>query len=71
MLTQRLFGDERLQLGDDGVVPAEREVGVDALLEGREAEVVEPPGPDLRERLAAKLRKRRTAPEGQRFAQQR
>ena len=41
-LAQRVLGDERLELGDERGVPAEREVCVDPLLERREAQLLEP-----------------------------
>ena len=45
-LAERVLGAERLELGDERQVAAERELGVDALLDRGEAELVEPLGLD-------------------------
>ena len=41
-LSQRVVGDELLQLADQLTVPAEGEIGFDSLLLGTEAKLVEP-----------------------------
>ena len=48
-------------------VPAELQVGVDALLERRQTQVVEPSAFDLREGLRRELRQRGAAPETDRL----
>ena len=40
-LAQRVLGDQRLELADELGVAAERELGVDALLERRHAQLLE------------------------------
>ena len=69
-LAVRMLGDQRLELADQARVAAEREVGLDPLLERRQPELLEPAGLDPRERLLAELGQRRPAPEGERLAQQ-
>jgi len=69
-LSERVPADERLELGDELVVPAECEVGVDAILQARELLLCEPSALPLRERLL-ELGKRRAAPECQCFPQPR
>ena len=49
-LAMGVLRDQRLQLADQLGVAAERKVGLDALLERREAQVVEPAALDLGER---------------------
>ena len=68
-LAKWTVGDERLQLRDELVVVAEREVGIDALLERRQARLFEPACRSLREGLVGDLRQRRAAPEGESLAQ--
>ena len=70
-LAQRVLGDERLELADELRVAAEREVGVDPLLERREAELLEPDDRGLRERLVGEVGERGAAPERERLAQRR
>ena len=49
---------------------AEREVGLDPLLERRQPQILEPSRLDARERLVGELGQRRPAPQGERLAQQ-
>ena len=49
-------------------VAAERELGVDPLLEGCQQDLLQPPTGDLGERLVLEIRERRPAPERQRIA---
>ena len=67
-LAVRLAGDELLQLGDELHVAAERKVGVDPLLERREAELVEVRG-RLARRLSCEIGERGTAPEREGLSQ--
>ena len=68
-LAQRVLRDKRLQLGDQVAVAAEREVGLDPLLDCRQPKLLQPRDLDLRKRVVRKLRQRRAAPERERFAQ--
>ena len=61
---------ERLELADELRVPAELEIGGYALLEGGEAQVLEPGDRALRERLVRELDERGPAPEHKRFVQE-
>ena len=70
-LAQRVLGDEGLELGDERRMPAEREVGVDPLLERREAQLLEPLAGRGGERLVGEVGERRPAPEVERLAEQR
>ena len=56
-------GDERFELGDELMVAAERKVGLDALLERAQAQLVEASGLGPRERLGDELGERGAAPE--------
>ena len=67
---ERVLGDERLELRHQVVVAAERQVGVDPILERREPQLLEPSDLAVRERLAAKLGERLPVPERERVAQQ-
>ena len=58
----RVTGDELLQLGHELLVAAEREVGVDSILERREAEGAEVRGRSAG-RLGRQVGERRPAPE--------
>ena len=64
-LAQRLLRDERLQLRDELVVSPQLEVGLDALLLGREPQLLEAGDLGLREVLVPELGERRAAPERQ------
>ena len=68
-LAQRLGLDERLELGDELGVAAQREVGLDALLDDDGAQLLEPGDLRLRERLVDEVGERRAAPERERLAQ--
>ena len=65
-LPERVRGDQRLELGQDVLVAAEREVGLDPILERGEPQVLEPPDLVLRERLVREVGERRAAPERER-----
>ncbi len=65
-----MLADQRLELADQVRVSAEREVGLDPLLERGEAQVLEPRGLRLRERLVCELRQRRPTPELECLAQE-
>ena len=67
----RVLGDQRLELADQLGVAAEREVGLDPLLERRQPQVLEPAALGLGERLVRELGERRPAPERERLAQHR
>ena len=66
-LAQRVLAHERLELADHLCVAAEREVCVDALLEGDQAQLLEPRDLLLGERLVVEVRQRRAAPQRQRL----
>jgi hypothetical protein len=68
VLAQRVLGDERLQLAHQVGVAAARQVRVDARLERRPAQLLQPRDLDLRERLEGEVGERRPAPERQRLA---
>ena len=68
-LAQRLGLDERLELGDELGVTAQRQVGVDALLDDDGSQLLEARDLRLRERLVDEVRERRSAPERERLAQ--
>jgi hypothetical protein len=62
--------DQRLELRDDVVVAAERQVGLDALLQHRQLQLLEPRDLDAAERLGGELGQRRAAPAVERLAEQ-
>ena len=64
-LAERVCPRQRLQLGDERVVAAAAEVGVDPVLRAGEPELVEAGDLGLRERLVEEVRECRAAPEGQ------
>ena len=68
-LAQRVLAHERLELADHLRVAAERQVCVDALLDGDQAQLVEPRDLLLGERLVGEVRQRRAAPQRQPLAQ--
>ena len=70
-LAEWMLGDEAVQLGGHVVVPAEREIGLDPLLDCREPELLEPRDLALRERVVGEVRQRWAAPDLERFAQRR
>ena len=69
-LVERVLGDQRLELGDDAAAVAERELGLGAVGQRGQAQVVEPGGGGG-ERLARRVGQRRAAPERERLAQRR
>jgi hypothetical protein len=62
-------GDERLQLADQIRLAPEGEIGVDALLQRREAHVVQPPNLGLRKRGKGQILQGRPPEQSERFAQ--
>ena len=66
-----MLGDEPLELGHDVGVAAERQVGVDALLQRRGVALLEPGDLGLRERLVRDVGQSRPAPQRERLAQPR
>ena len=64
-----MCGDERLQLADQIRIRAEGEIGVDSLLQRREAHVVQPSNLGLRERGKGQILQRRPPEQRERFAQ--
>jgi len=68
-LTERLAGDERLELWRHGCVLPEGQLGVDAILDAVEAQLRQARRLEHGERLA-ELRERLAAPQGERFAEQ-
>jgi hypothetical protein len=63
-----VFRDESLELGDQRVVTAKRQIGLDAVFERGEPELLEPPHLALSERLVGEVCERRPAPERERGA---
>ena len=68
-LAERVALDERLELTDQLVVPSEREVGVDPLLERGQTELLEPSDLRLGERLVREVGEGRPAPERERVTE--
>ena len=66
----RLLVRERLELGDQPAVLAERQFGLDALLERGEPQLVEPRDRRHGERLVGEVRERRPPPQRERRLQQ-
>src|SRR5207247_781371 len=62
-LAKRVLGDQGLELADRLVVPPERDVGVDPLLERSEAKILQPADLRLGERLVSEIGQRRPPPE--------
>ena len=62
-------GDQPLQLRDESGVPAQLQIGVDALLERRQPELFEGRDLRLREGLVGEIHQRRSPPQPQRRAQ--
>lgn len=69
-LAQRMRGDEPLELADEVVVFAEREVGVDPILERGQPSLFEALRFRGRERFEREIRKRRAAPQRERLVQE-
>src|SRR5919201_335613 len=68
-LTQRMQGDQRLELRDEVGVTAERQIGVDPPLQGGGALLLEPGDLGLREALVGDVGQRRTTPQPERLPQ--
>ncbi len=68
-LAQRLLCDERLELGDERLVPSKREVRVDPLLERQEPQLFEALDLRLGEGLVREVRQRLASPQRERLAQ--
>ncbi len=66
---QRMLDDERLELDDELLVASELEIGLDPLLLGGEAELVEARDLGLSEVRVSELRQRGAAPERERLPQ--
>ena len=66
---QRMLADEPLQLGDQRAVPADGEVGLDALLQAHDSPLLEPGDLGLGKAVEHELRQRRPSPERQCFLQ--
>ena len=64
-----MLAHERVELADQRRVPAEREIGVDSILERREALLLEPGSLALRKRLVREVPQRRAAAQRQRLPQ--
>ena len=64
-----MLGDQGLELGDERGVAAEGEVGVDAVLERVETQLLEPADLVLGEGLVGEVGQRRAAPEIERLSQ--
>src|SRR5215217_158980 len=62
--------DKRFQLADQLRVAAQRELGLDALLDGGQVKLLKPGDLALRKRLVRELGERRAAPQRERLAQQ-
>ena len=61
-----VLGDERLELGDERELAAERELGVDPLLDRRQPQLLEPLDLDPRERLELEVGERPSVPQSAR-----
>jgi hypothetical protein len=70
-LTQRVLADEHANLGDELRVPAQREVGIEPLLDGAQTELSESAALDLHESNRVEIGKRLAAPEVECLAQPR
>ena len=68
-LSQRMHGDERLELAHELRMPPERKVGLDPLLEGRNAPFLEACDLVLCERVMGEVGERGSAPERERLEQ--
>ena len=64
---KRVCAQERLRLGDDLPVMLERQLGVEQLLDRGEAQLLQPAGVVLRERLELRVGERASAPQLQRL----
>ena len=70
-LSQWILPDERLQLGDDGTMPSELEIRIEALLERTESQVVQPRDLGLRPGLEPQVSQRLPPKQRQRLPQRR
>ena len=70
-LAQRMLAHERLELARDLGVPPAREVGVDAVAQAGEPQILQPRDLGLGEALVGDVRERRAAPQRERLAQRR
>ena len=70
-LAQRMLAHQRLQLGHDLGVTAERQVGLEPQLERDQPQLLQPRDLVARERLVLEIRQRRPPPERQRLTQRR
>src|SRR5262249_8372051 len=70
-LAERVLGDERLQLRDQLVMSAERQVGLDPIADRRQPELLQPRDLTLGERLTPEIGQRLAVPERERIAQTR
>ena len=68
-LAERLRLDQRLELGHELGMAAEREIGLDALLKRNRAEIFEPGDLRLREGLVGEVGERGATPESERIPQ--
>ena len=70
-LAEQVLADERLELRHQVVMAAERQIGVDSILERGQPELIQPGDLALCEPLAVKIGQRFSAPERKRLAQAR
>ena len=70
-LAQRVLGREVAQLGHRRGVAGQRQLGFEAVLEGREPQLLETRDRGLGERLVLEVGQRRAAPQGEGLAQHR
>ena len=70
-LPERMVGHQHLQLPHNLCVVAQREVRIEALLEGGDAKLVEASDLRLRERLVREVGQRRSSPQAQGLVQER
>ena len=70
-LAERMLGDEPFELGRELPVPAERELRLDPLLDGLDAQLLEPGALGGGERIVRELGQRGSAPELERLAERR
>ena len=69
MLAQRMLLNQRLKLADQVSLAPELKISLDALLERREPQLLQPPDRRLRERRVGQIDKRSPAPQAKRLAQ--
>ena len=70
-LAERMLGDEPFELGRELPVPAERQLRLDPLLDGLDAQLLEPGALGGGERIVCELGQRGPAPELERLAERR